>query len=335
MKNLRQIKPDEKIAVAIPTRNRPSYLAVLLASLLNQTYKNFMIVINDQSDSPVERDDAITDLVTLARNTGHKVKFIRTTGGWKRHQQAMEAVPGQIEFILRIDDDMLPEPGFLENILKPFRFFPERPLGAVGGCHPEPHMPPVNLDVNLADSSWTSTLEEPTWRLQGHHYYNDPEVLEVESLNGAAMCYRRSAVEEAGGWAVEGYSDQAFREENDLSARLLEKYYTLMVTTEALAWHLLAPGGGAREFIKTPKGNYLISDTSGIESDNRLFHERMRPIIAKKGSIVGDPKRYRVSDLEKNVYKGSPLSTFKGRMLRTFESRVLRKLRGLYWYFKK
>lgn len=335
MINLRPMKADEKIAVAIPTKNRHSYLAVLIASLLNQTYKNFMIVINDQSDSPVERDDTITDLTTLARNTGHEVKFIRTTGGWKRHQQAMEAVPEQFEFILRIDDDMLPEPRFLENIMKPFRFFPDRPLGAVGGCTPEPHMPPLNLDVNLEDSSWTSTVEEPTWQLQGHYYYNDPQVLEVESLNGAAMFYRRSAVEEAGGWAVEGYSDQAFREENDLSARLLERSYALMVTTEALAWHLLAPGGGAREFLKTPKGNFLISDKSGIESDNNLFRERVKRIAAKRGPAPGQQRRYKVSDLERNIYKGSPLRTLKGRTLKIIESRVLRNLRGLYWYFKK
>lgn len=200
----RPIKTGEKIAIAIPTKNRPSYLAVLIASLLNQTYPNFMIVINDQSDSPVEREDTITDLITLARNTGHDLKFIRNTGGWKRHQQAMEAVPEQIEFILRIDDDMLPGPCFLENILKPFYFSPDRPLAAVGGCTPEPHMTPVNLDVNLMDDSWLPRLEDPTWKLQGHYYCNNPEVLEVESLNGAAICYRRSAVEDAGGWAVEG-----------------------------------------------------------------------------------------------------------------------------------
>ena len=43
-----------------------------------------------------------------------------------------------------------------------------------------------------------------TWILQGCHYDNDPEVIEVGSLLGGAICYRRSAVEEAGGWAVEG-----------------------------------------------------------------------------------------------------------------------------------
>ena len=335
MIKLRPIKRDEKIAIAIPTKNRPSYLAALLASLLNQTYTNFMIVINDQSDSPVERDDALRDLFTLAKTVGHEIKIIRTEGGWKRHQQAMEAAPESIEFILRIDDDMLPDAGFLENILKPFRFFADRPLAAVGGCCPDPKMKKVSLDVKLTERSRTSALDELTWRLQGYHYYNDPEVIEVESLIGGAICYRRGAVEEAGGWAVEGYSDQAYREESDLCARLVEKNYTLMVTTEALAWHLLAPGGGARKYLKTPRGNLLISDKSGMESDDKLFNERMKAVLEKRGPAVGEPKRYKISDLEKNVFMGSPLRTLKGRTLGIIESKVLRKFRGLYWYFTK
>lgn len=335
MLRLRHIKKDEKIAVAIPTKNRPSYLAVLLNSLLNQTYTNFMIVINDQSNSPVQRDDAVSDLLAVAKNIGHEIKVIRTKDGWKRHQQAMEAVPESIEFILRIDDDMLPNAGFIENILKPFSFFADRPLAAVGGCFPGPKAKKVNLDVNLAERSLMSTLDELTWILQGCHYYNDPEVIEVGSLLGGAICYRRSAVEEAGGWAVEGYSDHAHREESDLCARLVEKNYALMVTTEAHAWHLLAPGGGSRKYLKTPSGNLLVSDNSDMESDNKLFNVRMKAILENTGPAVSEPKRYKISDLEKDVFTGSPLRTLKGTTLRVIQSKVLRKFRGLYWYFTK
>ncbi len=335
MLRLRPIKKDEKIAIAIPTKNRPSYLAVLLTSLLNQTYTNFMIVINDQSDSPVARDDALTDLFTLAKTNGHEIKIIRTEGGWKRHQQAMEAVPESIEFILRIDDDMLPDVHFIENIMKPYFFFTDKPLAAVGGCFPGPNIKPVNLDVKLTERSRTSALDELTWKLQGYRYYNDPEVIEAESLLGGAILYRRGAVENAGGWAVEGYSDQAYREESDLCARLVEKGFTLMVTTEALAWHLCAPGGGARKYLKTPRGNLLISDDSNTKSDDKLFNERMKAILGKSGRAAAEPKRYKMSDLQKRVLKGSPLRTLKGRALKAVESKVLRKFRGLYWYFTK
>lgn len=335
MIKFRPVKPDEKIAVAIPTKNRPSYLAVLLTSLLSQTYTNWMILINDQSEIPVESDDTLKDVFKLIKKKGHDLKIIHTENGWERHQSAMEAVPDSIDFILRIDDDMLPEPDFLRNILKPFYYFPDIPLSATGGLYPEPKMNPVDLDVNLADSSWIPMFHEPTWKLQGHYYYNAPEILEVESLNGCAICYRRRAVEDAGGWAVEGYSDHASKEENDLSARLVEKNYTLMVTTEALAWHLLAPKGGAREFVKTDQGNFIVSGMSGIESDDRLFYARMKGILQKRVSAVGELRRYKISDLEKNEYRSFPLVTLKGKILKSIERKFLRKLKRLYFYFQR
>jgi hypothetical protein len=53
----------------------------------------------------------------------------------KRHQQAMEAVPESIELILD-RRRYAPDAGFLENILKPFRF---SPTGAGGrAVNPEP-----------------------------------------------------------------------------------------------------------------------------------------------------------------------------------------------------
>jgi hypothetical protein len=61
----------------------------------------------------------------------------------------------------------------------------------------------------------------------------------------------------------------------------------------------------------------------------------MNAILAKRGPAAGEPRRYKISDLEKNVYKGSPLRTLKGRILKSIESNVLRKFRGLYWYFRK
>jgi GT2 family glycosyltransferase len=335
MIKLRPIKPDEKVAVAIPTKNRPNYLAILLTSLLNQTYTNFMIVINDQSDSPVERDDAVSGLLAVAKDTGHEIIIIHTEGGWKRHQQAMEAVPEPIEFIIRIDDDMLPDKYLIESMLKPFRFFTDRNLAAVGCCISYHGSKRANLDVKLTEKSYASTLDDMVWKLQGNHYYNEPEVIKVESLAGGAICYRRGAVEDAGGWAVEGYSDLAYREESDLCARLVDKNYTLMVTTEALAWHLFALTGGARTYVKSPFGTFMVSGKSDMESDGKLFDERIKAILAKSGPAASEPKRYKIRDLEKNVYKSSPLRTLKGRALKVIESKLLRKFRGLYWYFKR
>ena len=327
MIKLRPLSPDEKIAVAVPTRNRPAYLSILISCILNQTYTNWMLLINDQSDTPVDRDHALRDLFNLARRTGHEVRIIRTDKGSERHQSAMDAVPEDIELILRIDDDMFPEPVFLENVLKPFRFFPSEPLAAVGGLHPEPGNGPMDLDIALGDPEWIPRFDKPDWRLQGHFYYNAPEILEAESLGGGAILYRRSAVEDAGGWAAPGYSDVAFREESDLCARLYARGYTMMITTEAIVWHLLAPSGGARKYLKTGTGNIMISDKGDMESDERVFAETLRGISKEVGGSPRELRRYKLSELESGIYKPAGLKP-KGRTLGILK-RLMRKYKAL------
>ncbi len=327
MIEVKPLRPDEKIAIAVPTRDRPSYLAVLIACILSQTYTNWMLVINDQSETPVERDHALQDLFNLAKRTGHDVRIIRTEKGSERHQSAMEAVPEDIELILRIDDDMFPEPSFLEKVLKPFRFFPDEPLAAVGGLHPEPGNGPRDLDIALSDPEWIPRFDRPDWRLQGHFYYNSPEILEAESLGGGAILYRRSAVEDAGGWAVPGYSDMAFREESDLCARLYAKGYKMMITTEAIVWHLLAPGGGARKYLKTGKGNIMVSGRGDMASDESVFAETLRGISETGKPSSRGLRRYKLSELETGICKPSELNP-SGLTLGIVK-RLIRKLKAV------
>jgi hypothetical protein len=150
---------------------------------------------------------------------------------------------------------------------------------------------------------------------------------------GHAICYRRSAVREVGGWAVEGYSRQAHREESDLCARLFVHGHRLLVTTAALAWHLYAPGGGSREVRKTTQGNFLVSDRSLIEQDERLFKERLETLKAHLPPPRRASGRFRLSDLEKGHYKRRPLITVRSRVLRTVERTLLRPARRLGRYF--
>lgn len=331
MIKLEPIKQDEKIAIAIPTKNRHSYLSALLSSLVQQSYVNWMLVINDSSKPCVEENDTLKDLFSLIRNKGHDVKITYTHSGWDRHQKAMEAVPEQIEFIIRIDDDLLLEPDFIKKILKPFYFFKDRPIVAVGGCYPETFYKTQNLDVRLIDPSWVSRIDSPSWKLQGHHY-QEKQILEVESLLGHAICYRRSVVKEVGGWAVKGYSDQAHREESDLCARLKAGGYELMVSTEAIGWHLYSPSGGSRLVKKTPRGNFLVSDKQPLEEDDRLFTERVGCLLDKSNFTHKELKRYRVSDLEKGVYKDCPFFSLRGKLLIPLNKRIpyfLRRIRGI------
>ena len=310
--HLSPLPRDPHIAVAIPTKNRPSYLVALLASLAHQTFENWLLVINDQSDVPVEEHAAVCDVLTLIKSLGHPVRTIRSDTGWDRHQRAMEAVPSDVELIVRIDDDVMLTPRFLADIQKPFRLFADRPVAAVGGCTPEAHLKALDLDLQLTEPNWAPTIDHPSWRLQGNHYTTH-EVLEVESLLGHAICYRRSAVEAVGGWGVRGYSNQAHREETDTCMRLRAARYELLVTTEALAWHLYAPSGGSRTVEKTAAGVVLTSGHAEVRLDDALFRKRL---AALKQAGLSDQirKRYRLSALAAGQRRGRPMICVGGRV---------------------
>ncbi len=309
---LRALATDERIAVAIPTKNRPEHLAALLASLFDQTFRNFDIVINDSSDVAVDEHGAIHELIGRLTSLGHTVQTIRTQTGWDRHQRAMQAVAADVELILRVDDDVVLTPPFLDEMRKPFTLFADRPVAAVGGCTPETHLQALDLDLQLTEAGWAPTLDDPSWRLQGHHY-STCEVLEVDSLLGHAICYRRSALEAVGGWAVHGYSDHAYREETDACMRLRAAGYELLVTTAALAWHTYAPRGGSRTVEKTPVGVFMTSDTSELRLDDALFRKRL-DALRNAGLSKRELRRYRLSELDAGRRRALPMIGWCGRL---------------------
>lgn len=294
---LRPLAHDEPIAVTIATRNRPVYLTALLTSLALQTHPRWSLVVNDQSDVPVTENDTVRDLLMLLESLGHATHVFRSTEPRDRYQRVMEAAPAGVELIVRIDDDVIVTPTYLEKIVAPLAFFADRPIAAVGGCLPEPHMRDAHpLGRRLADPDWIPRAERPTWRLQGHHY-TTREVITVDSLWGCSMCYRRSAAAAVGGWTVAGQSEQIFREDSDMSARWRAAGYELLVTTDALGRHLVAPSGGSREYRKSPQGNVLVSDRAPFEADDRLFRERLATILA--GFTPSPPQRWTIEDLER------------------------------------
>ena len=131
--------------------------------------------------------------------------------------------------------------------------------------------------------------------------------MEVDHLLGHAICYRRRAVEDVGGWAVPGFSEQAHREESDLCARLVAAGYGLAVTTDALAYHLMSPSGGSREISKNAAGNVLISDREPIEADNRLFAERLRRLTEASSEFERPLLRFDLEEIEHGTVR--PLRT--------------------------
>ncbi|MEM7114732.1 MAG: hypothetical protein AAF614_20010 [Chloroflexota bacterium] len=294
------------MAITIATKNRPSYLAALLASLVQQTFPHWVLVINDQSDEPVAAVPVVRDLLKLLETQGHEVIMLCTTNPRDRYQRLLEAVPEGIEFVHRIDDDVVLRPDYLAQVQRPFSYFPDRPIAAVGGCLPAPHMQPLSLAQEICRPDWFPRIDTPTWRMQGH-LYKEREVIEMESLWGCALCYRRSAAEAVGGWEVAGQSPQIFREDSDMSARWVVAGYELLMTTAAIGWHLVAPSGGAREVTKMADGsNRFDSHRHEYDADDALFRQRLAALLAD-GYERPEFSRYLIADLERGRLEKRPL----------------------------
>src|SRR5699024_2232294 len=94
-------------------------LMVTLSALCFQNFKNFEVIVSDQSDEPVEGAPAITAVTRVLEHHGNKVTFIRNLprlGMAQQRQFLLDEATG--EYALFLDDDVLLEPWALETMVK-------------------------------------------------------------------------------------------------------------------------------------------------------------------------------------------------------------------------
>ena len=103
-----------KVSVVIPTRNRSDMLTQAINSVLNQTYKDYEILISDNQSI-----DNTSVLATNLVKENKKIRYYRTTHSLSMVENWNNVLPyikGKY-FTLLMDDDMW-EPEFLEQTVK-------------------------------------------------------------------------------------------------------------------------------------------------------------------------------------------------------------------------
>ncbi|WP_300565207.1 glycosyltransferase family A protein [Flavobacterium sp.] len=102
------------ISVVIPTLNRYEYLKDVLRDLENQTYKNFEVIIVDQTD-------AFREDFYKGWKFDLKYWFQEEKALWRARNEAIQSAKG--DYILLYDDDSLVEPNWIEEHLKCLDYF--------------------------------------------------------------------------------------------------------------------------------------------------------------------------------------------------------------------
>jgi glycosyltransferase involved in cell wall biosynthesis len=118
------LSKDEKILVAIPTRDRPEYLSILLSSLIHQTEQAFDVLIVDTGDEPLDILEAPVERFLSTLNAlGHDCFYEHVKVAGRSEVAAVnfiltEAVFKGYEYLYKTDDDHLLQPDTLERLKK-------------------------------------------------------------------------------------------------------------------------------------------------------------------------------------------------------------------------
>ena len=238
-----------KVLCSVATRGRYfTTLPLVLSAIMNQTRKVDKLIIYDDNDEPkdVRQEHLYKHFFDMLNIKGIAWEWLFAQKKGQHHIHQMANTAG-FDWVWRVDDDALPEPNVLENLLK----YARDDVGAVGGSV----LTPPQHNKNNATGRIDRIDSEPNiqWGVID-------KVREVEHLH-CTFLYR-SGVHDYN----LGLSRVAHREETLFTFGLHQKGYKILVVPDAVTWHLKNPEGGIRSETKQEM----------FEHDEQIFRNVLR-----------------------------------------------------------
>ena len=199
----------KKVSIVICTYNRASYLARTLDSLNDLSYNNFeVIVVNGPStDESIEILQLYKYKIKIRSNPERNLSISRNIG--------IKASSGEI--IALIDDDAIPDPNWLDDILS---YYTDDSIGGVGGKVYGPGGNHFQFTNGIIDI-WG----KPETLRQTPGDYNNPNGTVFNIMMGTNSTFSRKALLEIGGFD-EYY--EYYHDESDVDVRLIKRGYKIL-----------------------------------------------------------------------------------------------------------
>lgn len=239
---MHEMRPTTTVGIA--TYGRPEYLRRVLESLAEQTVFPDEVLIAD--DSHEDRTREVVDSYRGAfEERGIELRYLARVGP--------DSMPGarntivncsEADIVCFVDDDVVCEPAWLENVVTTFGENPE--VVAVGGpaIRVDEDLEPTNEIVrNAENQNYINEYGETTSRVGS---WIPPAPVETQRLGGANMSFRRDVLVEVGGFDPAYDLGPAKLEETDVMARLVRRGDRMIYHPDVLVYHFAAPTGGAR-----------------------------------------------------------------------------------------
>ena len=285
------------IAVHICTKDRPTEVALLLQSLRTQTCQNFnCVILDDGSGTPIINHYFVNYMIERMKQEGHKIVVIRNdapSGVSSARQQLVDYTMkyGDEKYICRVDDDVLLEPNYLDELIEVIYHGYDL---ASGITVPFVGMPIVRDINSIGDVIGECQLNDKGELILNMDdcvtLFTEKKILPTHHFRSCAL-YKKE-LHEAGVDYINKLSRNGFREEQILSFKAILKGFKLGVNTMAINYHLQTPSGGEKDTM-----NMCGFNQDRFEETTKRMFEDYGDFIEKYNKKLGI-KTKRKTDLE-------------------------------------
>jgi GT2 family glycosyltransferase len=223
-------KPNKKLtsSVIICTKDRQQDLLECVDSIKAQTILPKELVIVDAG----QQNGIETELKEKLRGTPVQLKYLRTQPGLT-YQRNIGVKNSNGDIVLFLDDDVILNKDYFENIMKVYSSNQDENLGGVGGKIV--NLKPTPLHWHIFNRLFL--LHRHGALLPTHTPFFD-EVTQVRVLSGCNMSYKREVFSEFE--FDENLPGYALMEDVDFSSRVSQRHY-LVMTPQAKLLHKESP----------------------------------------------------------------------------------------------
>ena len=270
------------IAVAVTYNPDADQLTALLDALAPQVDQ--LLVVDNGSANQGEVRRLVLDEPAAARNvrwlgldTNLGIAAAQNRGiAWARRQAA--------DFVLLSDQDSLPAPDMVAELLRTFHEAAENPAGAEALAAPVAAVGPVPRDARQAGDEGALVYSFTTWGPKRRTVPGPGEVLEVPFVLASGCLVPMSAFE-----AVGPLDDKLFIDHVDLAwcLRAVSRGYRVLVSGDATLYHSLGDnvarvrGRKRHVHVHSPIRNYYIMRNTLL-----LMRAPFLPLAWKLGYLV-------------------------------------------------
>ncbi len=270
-------KQKNRISVHLPSKDRPTELALCLQSLRTQTYQNFDVVILDDCSGQSPLNYAfMSPILNMLKHEGHAVVWLR------------KDIPGTVctarqflvdndpfknnELILRLDDDVMCDPDYLEKLIQVI----DAGYDLASGVTPPAAGYPTTRRTRFVKPIINAVEFDNEGNITkngddcGYTYVED-EIIPTHHFRSCAL-YKKNIHK-----TIEYEKTITFfREEQFLSFRAILAGFKLGVHTGAVVRHLMPGSGGNKSF------NYQEC----VRNDDAIFVKWAKDLYTKHGNFL-------------------------------------------------